>query len=55
MCMSGNGIAKDHFISIFLELSAGFPGSNKYEYRVEMMNHKVCDINCLLAARVLMY
>jgi len=35
---NGNGIARDVFISVFLELSAGFAGSSKYEYRVEMTN-----------------
>jgi tripartite motif-containing protein 37 len=37
---NGNGIAKGNYISIFIEMLKGLTESSKYEYRVEMLNHK---------------
>lgn len=37
---NGNGIAKGNYISIFLEMVRGLSEPSKYEYRVEMINHK---------------
>lgn len=37
---NGNGIAKGNYISIFLEMLKGLAEPSKYEYRVEMLNHK---------------
>jgi tripartite motif-containing protein 37 len=37
---NGNGIAKGNYISIFLEMLQGLSVPSKYEYRVEMINHK---------------
>lgn len=34
----GNGPARGEYLSVFLELSSGPPGSSKYEYRVQMMH-----------------
>jgi tripartite motif-containing protein 37 len=47
---NGNGMAKGSFVSIFLELSAGFPGSSKYEYCVEML-HKSDDDETKIVSR----
>lgn len=37
---NGNGIAKGNYISIFIEMLKGLTEPTKYEYRVEMVNHK---------------
>ena len=37
---NGNGIAKGNYISIFLEMLKGLSEPSKYEYRVEMINHR---------------
>jgi tripartite motif-containing protein 37 len=37
---NGNGIAKGNYISIFLEMLKGLSEPSKYEYRVEMLNHR---------------
>ncbi|XP_055702147.1 E3 ubiquitin-protein ligase TRIM37-like isoform X3 [Phlebotomus papatasi] len=34
----GNGVVRGEFLSVFLELTAGHPGSNKYEYRIQMLH-----------------
>lgn len=38
---SGNGPARGEHLSVFLELSSGHPGTNKYEYRVQMLHADV--------------
>lgn len=43
LLLDGNGVARSSFLSVFLELSHGFSGSSKYEYRVEMINHQEQD------------
>lgn len=35
----GNGGAKNTHLSVFLELSKGYENENKYEYKIELMNH----------------
>eukprot|EP00002_Diphylleia_rotans_P023896 TRINITY_DN4707_c0_g2_i2.p1 TRINITY_DN4707_c0_g2~~TRINITY_DN4707_c0_g2_i2.p1 ORF type:complete len:931 (-),score=180.40 TRINITY_DN4707_c0_g2_i2:331-3123(-) len=37
---NGNGVARGTFLSVFLEMLRGYPEPSKYEYRVEMVNHK---------------
>jgi tripartite motif-containing protein 37 len=37
---NGNGIAKGNYLSIFLEMLRGLAEPSKYEYRVEMLNHR---------------
>jgi len=37
---NGNGIAKNHYISVFLEMLKGLAEPSKYEYRVEMVNKR---------------
>ncbi|XP_059614605.1 E3 ubiquitin-protein ligase TRIM37-like [Phlebotomus argentipes] len=37
----GNGVVRGEYLSVFLELTAGHPGSNKYEYRIQMLH----DVN----------
>nr|CAH7768212.1 unnamed protein product [Callosobruchus chinensis] len=34
----GNGIVRGNYLSVFLELTAGYPETSKYEYRVEMVH-----------------
>ncbi|KAL1140618.1 hypothetical protein AAG570_000548 [Ranatra chinensis] len=34
----GNGVVRGHYLSVFLELTAGLPDPSKYEYRVEMVH-----------------
>ncbi|CAG9318305.1 TRIM37_2 [Blepharisma stoltei] len=36
---NGNGVARDSYLSVFLEMMKGLQNSSKYEYRVEMVNH----------------
>eukprot|EP00358_Blepharisma_japonicum_P003065 CAMPEP_0202952750 /NCGR_PEP_ID=MMETSP1395-20130829/40752_1 /ASSEMBLY_ACC=CAM_ASM_000871 /TAXON_ID=5961 /ORGANISM="Blepharisma japonicum, Strain Stock R1072" /LENGTH=284 /DNA_ID=CAMNT_0049664013 /DNA_START=400 /DNA_END=1254 /DNA_ORIENTATION=- len=36
---NGNGVARNHYISVFLEMVKGLQDTNNYEYRVEMVNH----------------
>ncbi|XP_050534361.1 E3 ubiquitin-protein ligase TRIM37-like isoform X2 [Daktulosphaira vitifoliae] len=35
---NGNGIVRDRYLSVFLELTSGPPGVSRYEYRIEMIN-----------------
>ncbi|XP_025411276.1 E3 ubiquitin-protein ligase TRIM37-like isoform X2 [Sipha flava] len=35
---SGNGIVRNRYLSVFLELTSGPPGVSRYEYRIEMVN-----------------
>ncbi len=35
----GNGVAKDTHISVFLEMSKAYSNENKYEYKIELINH----------------
>ena len=37
---NGNGAAKGHYISVFLEMLKGLTASSKYDYRIEMVNAK---------------
>ncbi|XP_005095413.1 E3 ubiquitin-protein ligase TRIM37 isoform X2 [Aplysia californica] len=39
----GNGVVRGHYLSVFLELSAGLPEMSKYEYRVEMVHQASRD------------
>lgn len=34
----GNGVVRGNYLSVFLELTAGYPETSKYEYRVEMIH-----------------
>ena len=34
----GNGLARDKFISVFVEMTKGVASQNKYEYRIELLN-----------------
>lgn len=34
----GNGVVRGNYLSVFLELSAGFAETSKYEYRIEMVH-----------------
>jgi len=40
---NGNGVAKGVYLSVFLEMLKGLQDSSKYEYKVEMINHKDPD------------
>ena len=39
----GNGVVRGAYLSVFLELSAGFPEPSKYEYRVELIHQTAKD------------
>ncbi|XP_060527685.1 E3 ubiquitin-protein ligase TRIM37-like isoform X2 [Cylas formicarius] len=39
----GNGVVRGNYLSVFLELSAGYPEPSKYEYRVEMVHQTSRD------------
>ncbi|XP_063226003.1 E3 ubiquitin-protein ligase TRIM37-like isoform X2 [Bacillus rossius redtenbacheri] len=39
----GNGVVRGNYLSVFLELTAGFPEASKYEYRVEMVHQDSLD------------
>lgn len=39
----GNGVVRGNYLSVFLELSAGYPETSKYEYRVEMIHQATRD------------
>ncbi|XP_057658821.1 E3 ubiquitin-protein ligase TRIM37-like [Diorhabda carinulata] len=39
----GNGVVRGNYLSVFLELSAGYPETSKYEYRVEMVHQATRD------------
>ncbi|CAH1184906.1 unnamed protein product [Phyllotreta striolata] len=39
----GNGVVRGNYLSVFLELSAGYPETSKYEYRVEMVHQASVD------------
>lgn len=45
---NGNGIAKGNYISIFLEMLKGLSEPSKYEYRVEMLNHREPSRLCVV-------
>jgi len=45
---NGNGIAKGNYISIFLEMLKGLSEPSKYEYRVEMLNHREPSRMCIV-------
>jgi tripartite motif-containing protein 37 len=45
---NGNGIAKGNYISIFLEMLKGLSEPSKYEYRVEMLNHREPSRLCIV-------
>lgn len=34
----GNGLARDRYISVFVEMTKGLVSENKYEYRIELLN-----------------
>lgn len=36
---NGNGQAKDHYLSVFLEMVKGYSISAKYDYKIEMDNY----------------
>ncbi|XP_063701601.1 E3 ubiquitin-protein ligase TRIM37-like [Culicoides brevitarsis] len=40
----GNGPVRKEFLSVFLELSAGYPETSKYEYRVQMIHPNTSKI-----------
>jgi len=37
---NGNGIAQGNYISVFIEMLKGVTELSRYEYRIEMMNHR---------------
>ncbi|CAH1998364.1 unnamed protein product [Acanthoscelides obtectus] len=39
----GNGIVRGNYLSVFLELTTGYPETSKYEYRVEMVHQASRD------------
>ncbi|KAG5885479.1 hypothetical protein JTB14_005070 [Gonioctena quinquepunctata] len=39
----GNGVVRGNYLSVFLELSAGYPEISKYEYRVAMIHQASRD------------
>ncbi|CAG9863911.1 unnamed protein product [Phyllotreta striolata] len=39
----GNGVVRGNYLSVFLELTAGYPENSKYEYRVEMIHQTSRD------------
>ncbi|KAK9890656.1 hypothetical protein WA026_012014 [Henosepilachna vigintioctopunctata] len=41
----GNGVVRGNYLSVFLELSAGYPETSKYEYRVEMIHQASRDVS----------
>ena len=34
----GNGLARDKYISVFVEMTKGLVSQNKYEYKIELIN-----------------
>ena len=40
---NGNGQAKDHYLSVFLEMMKGYSISAKYDYKIEMENPSNCE------------
>lgn len=40
----GNGAVRKEFLSVFLELSSGYPETSKYEYRVQMIHPNATKI-----------
>lgn len=40
----GNGAVRKEYLSVFLELSAGYPETSKYEYRVQMIHPNTSKI-----------
>lgn len=34
----GNGLARDKYISVFVEMAKGLVNENKYDYRIELLN-----------------
>lgn len=41
---NGNGSVRKEYLSVFLELSSGFPEISKYEYRVQMIHQNSTKI-----------
>ncbi|XP_055921461.1 uncharacterized protein LOC129952705 isoform X2 [Eupeodes corollae] len=41
---NGNGAVRAEYLSVFLELAAGFPETSKYEYRVQMIHQSSSKI-----------
>lgn len=41
---NGNGAVRAEYLSVFLELTAGFPETSKYEYRVQMIHQSSSKI-----------
>lgn len=41
---NGNGSVRKEYLSVFLELSSGFPEISKYEYRVQMIHQNLTKI-----------
>ena len=42
---NGNGTAKGNYISVFLELVKGLSAISKYQYKIEMKNHRDSSLN----------
>ncbi|KAL5233216.1 hypothetical protein ACI65C_000626 [Semiaphis heraclei] len=42
---NGNGIVRDRYLSVFLELTSGPAGVSRYDYRIEMVNQLNEQIN----------
>ncbi|XP_055540323.1 E3 ubiquitin-protein ligase TRIM37-like isoform X2 [Wyeomyia smithii] len=40
----GNGAVRKEYLSVFLELTVGYPETSKYEYRVQMIHHNSSKI-----------
>ena len=34
----GNGLAREKYLSVFVEMTHAFTSQNRYEYRIELMN-----------------
>lgn len=41
---NGNGAVRGEYLSVFLELTHGYPETSKYEYRVQMIHQNSCKI-----------
>eukprot|EP01117_Protostelium_nocturnum_P010009 TRINITY_DN356_c0_g1_i3.p1 TRINITY_DN356_c0_g1~~TRINITY_DN356_c0_g1_i3.p1 ORF type:complete len:1116 (-),score=495.45 TRINITY_DN356_c0_g1_i3:155-3502(-) len=42
---NGNGVARGHYISVFLQMQQGLRETSKYQYKVEMINAKNSQLN----------
>ena len=38
MYPKGNGLAREKYLSVFVEMSKALGAQNKYEYRIELVN-----------------